>query len=86
MASRSGRQYTVRGVSEHLDRALRERSRREGSSLNDVVLEALEQYVGVPEEPRERRDLDDLVGTWVEDTELDEALEAQRRIDEDLWR
>ena len=33
-------QYTVRGVSEAVDEALRRRARREGKSLNEVTIEA----------------------------------------------
>jgi len=37
------------------------------------------------EEPR-YHDLDDLIGTWEEDPEFDRAIEAQRQIDEELWK
>ena len=69
-----------------MDRALRERSRQEGISLNQVALEALRRFVEVPAEPLAHSDLDDLVGSWVEDPEVDAALDEQRRIDEGIWR
>ncbi len=37
------------------------------------------------EEPRQR-DLSDVAGTWIEDPEVDWALEEQRKIDPALWR
>jgi len=86
MSSETGRQYTIRGVPVRVDRALRERSRREGRSLNQLALEALRRFVDVPEEPAAHEDLDDLVGSWIEDPDIDAALEDQRGIDEDLWR
>jgi hypothetical protein len=36
-------QYTIRSISAHVDRALRERSTHEGKSLNEVAIEALER-------------------------------------------
>jgi hypothetical protein len=31
-------------------------------------------------------DLDDLVGTWVDDPEFDRALEEMDQVDSELWR
>jgi plasmid stability protein len=78
------RQYTIRNVPAAVDRALRQRAARSQRSLNDVALEALAQaaQVSVPEVS----DLDAFFGSWVEDPEIDEALGAQRKVDEDLWR
>lgn len=78
-------QYTVRNVPRIVDRALREKARREGKSLNEVVVEALMRALGVEEEVR-HRDLRDIAGTWAADDAIDRALEEQRRIDPDLWR
>ena len=33
-----------------------------------------------------QRDLSDIAGTWVEDSEFDEVIAAQRQIDPDLWK
>lgn len=78
-------QYTIRGVEPDVDKMLRNRSRSEGLSLNETALRALRSYAGRAESA-EHHDLDDLVGSWVEDPAFDEAIEEQRRIDEDLWR
>lgn len=78
-------QYTIRGVDPEIDRALRARSRAEGASLNELALRALRSFVGEGAAV-EHHDLDHLAGTWIEDPDLDRALEEQRRIDEDLWR
>jgi len=83
---KTNRQYTVRGVPPEVDRVLREKCRREGRSLNDVVLEALRSSVLPPGALAERRDLDDLAGTWVEVPEFDAAIEEQSRIDKAAWR
>ena len=84
--SRAIPQYTVRGVPPEVDRALREKCRREHRSLNDVVIETLRSAVLPPGEIVERHDLDDLAGTWEEAPEFDEAIEEQSRVDEDAWR
>lgn len=78
-------QYTLRNIPEELDRALRERARREGRSLNEVALEALRVALGLSEEAIVRRELGDVAGTWVEDAQVEAALADQRQIDEDLW-
>jgi plasmid stability protein len=79
-------QYTIRNIPPHVDRALRERSRREGKSLNEVATDALVRGLDLESEPVRRRDLSSIAGSWVRDREVDRALEEQRRIDPDLWR
>jgi hypothetical protein len=79
-------QYTIRGIPELVDAALRERARAAGKSLNEVTIEVLAEGAGVAAAPRQRRNLDDIVGTWKEDKAFDEAIADQRRIDEDLWK
>ena len=79
-------QYTLRGVPQTLDRALRQRARRLGKSLNEVAVAALADAMGLGAEPLRRRSLRDLAGTWKQDPEIDAALAAQRRIDDELWK
>ena len=79
------RQYTIRNVPAEVDRALRKTAKANGKSLNETALEALRRAVG-GDAPVRYHDLDDLIGTWVEDPEFDRILEAQRQIDEELWR
>jgi hypothetical protein len=79
-------QYTIRGIPETVDAALRERARALGKSLNEVAIEALAEGVGIRSAPRPRRNLDDIVGTWVPDAAFDEAIADQDQIDEELWK
>lgn len=60
---------------------LRREAREEGKSLNQVTVEALERTLGLDEKPRRRRDLSDIRGTWVEESETAAALEDLRRVD-----
>jgi hypothetical protein len=78
-------QYTIRGVPPAVDAALRKRARVTGKSLNQVVIEALAEGVGV-NLLRKRRNLDDIAGTWIEDKAFDEAIAAQDQIDWDMWK
>lgn len=80
-------QYTVRSVPAHVDQALRRRARKERKSLNEVLRNALireAEGAGLPE--RVYTDLDDLAGSWVDVPGFDEAIQAQDRVDETLWR
>ena len=79
-------QYTIRNVPKTLDAMLRDRARKEGKSLNEMVIEALARAMGFSKEPLRQRDLTGIAGTWVEDPGFDRAIEDQDRIDEDLWR
>jgi len=79
-------QYTVRGISEALDRAIRQRARAEGRSLNEVAVEALAGGLGLADDGIALRDLSDIVGTWANDTAAEAAFAAQDRVDKSLWK
>ena len=79
-------QYTVRFVPQRLDRALRDRARQEGKSLNSLTIQTLERGLGLSDEKVLYHDLDELAGTWVADKEFDQALAAMDRVDPDLWK
>jgi hypothetical protein len=79
-------QYTIRDIPPHLDVELRERARREGKSLNQVVIEAMADGLGVAGTMKSRRSLDDVVGTWKRESAVEEALAAQDRIDSKMWK
>ncbi len=51
-----------------------------------MVIEALARDLGIRAEPVRFRDLSDISGSWVEDPEVEDALDDQRRIDPGLWR
>jgi hypothetical protein len=79
-------QYTIRGIPEAIDAAVRERARVEGKSLNEVAVEALTEGLGFGASEVVRRDLSDVVGTWKKDAAVEAALADQDRVDEDLWK
>lgn len=79
-------QYTIRGIPEALDSALRERARSAQKSLNEAAIDALAEGTGLKEHRRKRRDLSDIAGTWKSDKAFESALAAQDEVDEDLWK
>lgn len=79
-------QYTIRRVPKRLDEVARKIARREGKSLNEALLAALQKGLGLTEESVRYSDLDDLAGTWVHDPEFDRAIEEMDRVDPELWK
>lgn len=79
-------QYTIRNVPDAIDAALRDRAKRLGMSLNDVVVDALRQATGCAAEPARFRDLHEFPGTWQNDAAVDAALAAQDQVDEEMWK
>ena len=79
-------QYTIRAVPAAIDRALRRRAKEEAKSLNAVTVEALARGLELDAKLVEHTDLDDLIGTWQEDTAFDKAMADFERVDEDAWK
>jgi hypothetical protein len=80
-------QYTVRSVPAHVDQALRRKARQGRQSLNEVLRNALiREAEGTDLPDRVYTDLDPLVGSWVDVPGFEDAIRAQDRIDEALWR
>ena len=76
-------QYTIRGVPEELDRALRKKASRKKQSLNRLILDELSAAAfGAPK----RADFSDLVGKWKPDPGFDEIIASQRQIDWEKWK
>ena len=82
----AGMRYTLRNVPWQLDRALRAKAKREHKSLNEVLLAALQQAVGIDGQPPAQLHLADITGTWQDDPEQERALAEQRDIDPELWK
>lgn len=82
----ANRQYTLRGVSDRTDGALRERAAAYSVSLNEAALRVLDEGLGLGGEPVLHHDLDSLAGTWVKDPAFDKALAALDRVDPVLWK
>ncbi|KAA0255594.1 hypothetical protein FBQ97_02250 [Acidobacteria bacterium ACD] len=79
-------QYSVRGVSPEVDRAIRARAKELGKSLNEVALQTLAEGLGLGSARTVRRDLSGIAGTWQREPAVERALAAQDQVDEALWR
>jgi hypothetical protein len=86
MKKSNWRQYTIRGVPNIVDRALRRKARSERKSLNEVAVEALHRHAGLDKTTEVFADLDGLIGSWENDPAFDRALAEQDLVDEKLWR
>lgn len=77
------KQLTVRGVTPELADALERISEARGESVNATVLHILKQALGI----NERRTQLERYATWNEQDakEFDDALRAQRVVDEGQW-
>ncbi len=78
------KQLTIRGVSDEVGSRLESLSRAKGRSVNSTVFQILESAVGVDE----RRRRLERYATWTREDleEFEQALAAQRQIDDELWR
>jgi hypothetical protein len=76
-------QYTIRGVPQEVDQALRRKAAQLKISLNQLVVNELTSAtIG-----RARKaDFSDLVGRWTPDPEFDEVIASQRQIDWEKWK
>jgi hypothetical protein len=79
-------QYTLRNIPALLDRMLRRKAREQGTSLNEVAIQALARGAGITEQPVRHRNLRDLAGKWEHDAPFEAALRDQDSVDEQLWR
>ncbi len=82
---------TIRGIDEELSSKLKEIARKEKKSVNQLVLDAIMQKVGITKDKKYTRrydDLDHLFGKWTEEefSEIQEAINSQRKIDVELWK
>jgi len=78
-------QYTLRKIPPELDRALKERARKLGKSVNQLAVEALAQSVG---QTTKYRNLRSMPGAWSkkEASDFDRWLTEARSVDEELWK
>ncbi len=82
-AAARGIQYTVRGIPQEVDRALRRKAAQRKLSLNQLIVEELTAgTIGT----RKRADFHDLAGQWTPDPAFDEIIATQRQIDPDKWK
>jgi plasmid stability protein len=69
---------TVRGIDEDISRILKDKAKREGTSVNSLLLRIVKEGLGMAKRKRNviHSDLDHLTGGWSEE----EYLEFQKKI------
>lgn len=81
---------TLRGLDEKTAEALKERARKEGTSVNAVTLRLLRESLGTDKRKRKviYDDLDHLAGTWSREdaAEFERNTAVFEKVDEDLWK
>lgn len=81
---------TLRNPPTALDRTIRQRAKRQGVSVNKVVISLLQDHFGESERKlaRRYRDLAELVRLWSkqEAEAFGRALAKQRGIDPEMWK
>ena len=81
---------TLRGIDDAISGALKERARREDTSVNTVMLRILKESLGIEKKKRTvvYDDLDHLAGTWSaqDAAEFESATAVFEKVDEDMWK
>ena len=81
---------TIRGLDDLTIKALKEKAKKEGSSVNAALVKLLQEELGIKKKKRTvvYDDLDHLAGTW-SDKDYQEFLQATAdfaKIDENVWK
>jgi len=81
---------SLRIPDDELARRLEQESRRTGTSINRLIVQALRSFLGLPARgtARVHHDLDHLAGTWSEADarEFAQAAKGFEMIDTELWQ
>ncbi|HOS14875.1 MAG TPA: hypothetical protein PLR10_10640 [Smithella sp.] len=81
---------TIRGLDDLTVKALKEKAKKEGSSINAALIKLVQENLGIKNKKRTvvYNDLDHLAGTW-SDKDFKEFLQATadfEKIDKNLWK
>jgi hypothetical protein len=76
-------QFTLRGVPQPVDSALRLKAKHRKQSLNQLILDELTRAT-VRRQPT--ADFSDLVGKWTPDAAFEQAVASQRQVDLEKWK
>jgi hypothetical protein len=82
---------TIRGVEFEVAERLKNTAKKQGKSVNQLILEFIKTSLGLKKEKKFSRkydDLDDLFGKWNDDEfkKINDSITSQRQIDKDLWK
>lgn len=81
---------TIRGIDDITAKRLKDLAKKEGLSINALVLKILRQALGIEKKKRAiiYTDLDELAGTWTEEEyqAFLKNIEPFEQIDEEMWK
>lgn len=81
---------TLRGVDDRIAAVLKEKARKEGTSVNALMLRLLKESLGIEKKKRGvvYDDLDHLAGTWSKKdaAEFERATSVFEKVDEEMWK
>lgn len=81
---------TLRGIDERIVAALKEKARKEGTSVNAIMLRVLKELLVIEKKKRSviYDDLDHLAGTWSKKDaeEFERATAVFEKVDEEMWK
>lgn len=81
---------TIRGLDDSIIKAIKEKAKKEGKSVNATLVNIIQEELGFGKKARTRiyTDLDHLAGTWTEKEYKDflKKVEDFEKIDENLWK
>lgn len=82
---------TIRGVEPDVAEKLKIAAKKQGKSVNHLILEFIKISLGLKKEKKFSRkydDLDALFGRWNDDEfkKINDSIIRQRQIDQELWK
>jgi len=81
---------TIRGLDDLTIKALKEKAKQEGKSVNTTILKLLRESLGLAKKKRivAYTDLDHLAATWTDEDyrEFQKNTEDFEKIDENMWK
>jgi hypothetical protein len=80
-------QITLRGLDPRTENEIRQRAKKTGKSINQIVLEMINQSTDTKRQPR-ASSLRKLAGGWTkrDASKFSQAIKICEQIDEDMWR
>lgn len=81
---------TIRGVEPKLAEKLKQTAREKGKSVNQLIIELIQERLGMKKQKLYSREYDDLDGLWgrwseTEFKTIEENISKERRIDPEIW-
>ena len=81
---------TLHDIDDRISAALKEKARKEGTSVNALMLKLLKESLGIDKKKRSvvYDDLDHLAGTWSskDAAEFERATAVFEKVDEEMWK